>query len=258
MIFLGGLLFFVADMWIWTQTLEYSLFFKSGLPVAIKSDPVFFDKILKACEYYQRARTQFKNETFHSHLNRDIDKFLETLKCYAEGRIDKAHSVIPRPFSFGLASDVVFENKFMATSLIEEDDYWLEGEGLSLLKKQGEIIRTHPGRNPEDVTMRIFIRPRDKLKSIEQAIRQHEAFKVPVKIALTEDIQHKGEALLKDFMLVDDTVLVRQENAEGTLFTRVWIRGIENARELKEANDQFAKLRVFAHTFGELQAKGYI
>ncbi len=251
-------LFLLADIWMWTRALEDSLLMKSGLPLAIKSKPEFFHKMVRMCDYYLTASSRFDNATFLSHLDLDVDGFLEAMKRYSEGHIDKPHKVTRPPYFFSNANEANFETSFMATSFVEGSDYWQHGEGLALLKKQGELVAKHPSEPPEDVTMRIFIRSRDGVSGLESAVKEHHKHHVPVKIVLKEDIQQRGEPLLKDFMLVDGEVLVRQEEDQGVLYTRVWIKGGDNNPQIAEATRQFTRLKGMGQSFDELpsQLKG--
>lgn len=206
----------------------------------MEKNSAFADWIRSFIANYDSA-TAFTNLTFQQHLDSDIKEFGTRLARYAHGYIENSHD---RPPAFFYRHPDFFSKdvrrRMFATCIVERGTFWEAGMSQALLQREGQLQQTGIE------VLRIFVERKDRLRDLQHAIDLHRQYGVPVKIAVIDDNRNPVPPILrKDFMVIDDSVLIRQELEEGKLTnTKVWMgQDSEGQREIEKALAEFDDLR---------------
>jgi hypothetical protein len=175
---------------------------------------------------------EFGNSTFQERLKEDLENFRVRMEHYGRGYIENVHDRLPVTFyrfpEF-FARDTT--KAMLATCMVERAKFWDVQSSTAMVERQGQLKKSNI-----DV-MRIFLETKARVGDLRHAIELHQKNGVPVAIALIDDDQNPvPESLQKDFMVVDEDVLIRQEMRQGKLAsTRVWM-GDEPAGKVEIGN----------------------
>ncbi len=207
----------------------------------IEDHPDFAAWVRSVIGNYNRAQG-FTNNTYQEHLQEDLEEFRVRMGRYSHGHIENSQE---RPPGFFYRHPDYFERdtekRMVATCIVERGAFWEVGSSKLLLERQGQLA----SRGIE--VMRIFIERKEGLARLQPAIDLHQQNCVPVRIALIDDDSNPvPERLHNDFMVIDESVLIRQEMRNGKLAsTKVWLgQDTEGKREIDIALLDFESLKT--------------
>jgi hypothetical protein len=205
----------------------------------MEKEPAFAQWVRSVIANYESALA-FTNATFRDHLKEDMDDFGTRLARYAHGYIENSQERPPTFFyrhpDF-FAKDV--RRQMLATCIVERGEFWQAGMSRALLEREGQLAKAGVK------VLRIFIERKERLRDLQDAIEMHRRYGVPLQIAVVdEDRTPVPSRLRKDFMVVDDILLIRQELEDGKLTTtKVWMgQDRDGRREIEKAIADFEDL----------------